>query len=76
MTGNFGFLADRWPELAQQGADIEASLGSADCPGRAAAFADAAAREIGADYSVVGRSITAAADPSAAYERCLAEFVD
>ena len=46
MTGNFGFLADRWPELAQLGADIEASLGSADCPGRAAAFADAAAREI------------------------------
>ena len=36
----------------------------------------AAAREIGADYIVVGRSITAAADPSAAYERCLAEFVD
>ncbi len=36
----------------------------------------AAAREIGADYIVVGRSITAAADPVAAYERCLAEFVD
>ena len=35
----------------------------------------AAAREIGADYIVVGRSITAAADPVAAYERCLAEFV-
>lgn len=36
----------------------------------------AAAKEIGADYIVVGRSITAAADPVAAYERCLAEFVD
>ncbi len=36
----------------------------------------AAAREIGADYIVVGRSITAAADPVAAYERCLAEFLD
>lgn len=36
----------------------------------------AAAREIGADYIVVGRSITAAADPVAAYERCLADFVD
>ena len=35
----------------------------------------AAAREIGADYIVVGRSITAASDPVAAYERCLAEFV-
>ena len=34
----------------------------------------AAAREIGADYIVVGRSITAAADPVAAYERCLADF--
>ena len=29
----------------------------------------------GADYIVVGRSITAAADPAAAYERCLREFV-
>ena len=36
----------------------------------------AAARAIGADYIVVGRSITAAADPVAAYERCLADFVD
>ena len=34
----------------------------------------AAAREIGADYIVVGRSITAASDPVAAYERCLADF--
>lgn len=34
-----------------------------------------AARGIGADYIVVGRSITAAADPVAAYERCLADFV-
>ena len=35
----------------------------------------AAAKEIGSDYIVVGRPITAAADPVAAYERCLAEFV-
>ena len=35
----------------------------------------ARAREIGSDYIVVGRPITAAADPLAAYERCLAEFV-
>ena len=35
----------------------------------------AAAREIGSDYIVVGRPITAAADPVAAYERCVAEFV-
>ncbi|MFI3259116.1 MAG: orotidine-5'-phosphate decarboxylase [Rikenellaceae bacterium] len=33
------------------------------------------AREIGSDYIVVGRPITAAADPVAAYERCVAEFV-
>ena len=36
----------------------------------------AAAKEIGADYIVVGRSITAAADPAAAYERCVREFED
>ncbi|MBQ0078436.1 MAG: orotidine-5'-phosphate decarboxylase [Eubacterium sp.] len=36
----------------------------------------AKAKELGSDYIVVGRSITAAADPVAAYERCLAEFVD
>ena len=35
----------------------------------------AAAREIGSDYIVVGRPITAAADPVAAYERCCAEFI-
>lgn len=32
------------------------------------------ARNLGADYIVVGRPITAAADPVAAYKRCLAEF--
>ena len=36
----------------------------------------AEAKRVGSDYIVVGRPITAAADPVAAYERCLAEFVD
>ena len=35
----------------------------------------ARAREIGTDYIVVGRPITAAEDPVAAYRRCVAEFV-
>ncbi|MBO7309937.1 MAG: orotidine-5'-phosphate decarboxylase, partial [Clostridia bacterium] len=34
------------------------------------------AKKIGSDYIVVGRPITAAADPGAAYNRCVAEFVD
>ncbi len=36
----------------------------------------AEAKKIGSDYIVVGRPITAANDPVAAYERCVAEFVD
>ena len=35
----------------------------------------AQAKEIGSDYIVVGRPITAAADPVAAYERCCNEFI-
>lgn len=35
----------------------------------------AKAKEIGSDYIVVGRPITASADPVAAYERCVREFV-
>ena len=33
------------------------------------------AKEIGSDYIVVGRPITQAADPVAAYERCCEEFI-
>ncbi len=35
----------------------------------------AEAKKIGSDYIVVGRPITAAEDPVAAYERCINEFV-
>ena len=35
----------------------------------------AMARELGSDYIVVGRPITAASDPVAAYQRCIDEFV-
>ena len=33
------------------------------------------AREIGSDYIVVGRPVTAAPDPVAAYRRCITEFL-
>ena len=33
------------------------------------------AKKLGSDYIVVGRPITAAADPVAAYERCCREFI-
>ena len=36
----------------------------------------ARAREIGSDYIVVGRPVTAAPDPVAAYQRCLKEFLN
>ena len=36
----------------------------------------AQAKALGSDYIVVGRPITAAADPVAAYRRCASEFVD
>lgn len=36
----------------------------------------AKARELGSDYIVVGRPVTAAADPVAAYRRCVSEFCD
>ena len=36
----------------------------------------ARAREIGSDFIVVGRPITAAPDPVAAYERCMKEFAN
>lgn len=36
----------------------------------------AEAKKIGSDYIVVGRPITAAEDPVAAYERCVKEFAD
>ncbi|MBQ7399594.1 MAG: orotidine-5'-phosphate decarboxylase [Clostridia bacterium] len=36
----------------------------------------AEAKRIGSDYIVVGRPITAAEDPVAAYRRCVSEFVD
>ena len=35
----------------------------------------AKAKELGSDYIVVGRSITGAANPVAAYERCCSEFI-
>lgn len=34
------------------------------------------AKELGSDYIVVGRPITAAPDPVAAYERCIRDFVE
>ena len=46
---------------------------AADDQGRV--MTPAKAREIGSDYIVVGRPITKAEDPKAAYERCCREFL-
>ena len=35
----------------------------------------AKAKELGSDYIVVGRPITQAEDPAAAYRKCVEEFV-
>ena len=36
----------------------------------------AEARKIGSDYIVVGRPVTQAENPEAAYRRCVSEFAD
>lgn len=47
-----------------------------DAPGdQARVTTPLAARKLGADFIVVGRSITAADDPAAAYEKCVNEFL-
>ena len=50
--------------------------GSRDIGDQKRVMTPQAAKEIGSDYIVVGRPITAAEDPVAAYERCIKEFVD
>ena len=47
-----------------------------DIGGQVRVMTPAEAKKIGSDYIVVGRPITAAEDPVAAYERCVAEFCD
>ena len=46
-----------------------------DIGDQARVMTPAQAKEIGSDYIVVGRPITAAQDPVAAYRRCIQEFV-
>ena len=46
-----------------------------DIGDQARVMTPAQAKEIGSDYIVVGRPITAAEDPVAAYRRCVKEFV-
>ena len=46
-----------------------------DIGDQARVMTPAQAKEIGSDYIVVGRPITAAEDPVAAYRRCVSEFV-
>ena len=48
---------------------------SGDVGDQARVTTPAKAKEIGSDYIVVGRPITQAEDPVAAYRRCVAEFV-
>ena len=48
----------------------------ADAGDQARVTTPAMARELGSDYIVVGRPITAADDPAAAYRRCLRDFAE
>ena len=50
-------------------------FGDGDIGDQKRVMTPAAAKEIGSDYIVVGRPITAAADPVAAYTRCCEEFI-
>ena len=54
---------------------LQAVLTDGDAGDQVRITTPARAREIGSDFIVVGRPITAAADPVAAYRRCVAEFV-
>ena len=47
-----------------------------DTGGQKRVTTPARAKELGSDYIVVGRPITAAEDPVAAWKRCVAEFLD
>ena len=56
--------------------DDGADIADGDVGDQKRVMTPAQAKEIGSDYIVVGRPITAAADPVAAYRRCVKEFVD
>ena len=68
-------ITDICKELNLSKATVSKALnGSSDISVSTREKVIAEARRIGSDYIVVGRPITAAEDPVAAYERCVREF--
>ena len=64
------------PLEAGKGHDTCVRFADGDIGDQKRVLTPAEAKKIGSDYIVVGRPITAAEDPVAAYERCVAEFCD
>ena len=61
--------------VASLGSTVKVRFADGEIGDQKRVMTPAEAKKIGSDYIVVGRPITAAEDPVAAYERCVKEFI-